>query len=175
MAGRPTGIAMRLVLAALVMSALGSCSFVYDLRAVVQDGHLAFVPEGSWLTRPDCLYAISVEAVDRAVARAEPGDDAADVARGVFWAQFMESQPCRTGFPVRYGQALEGKPFVFDGGPGSARVAAKPLQPGVLYYVFALSPGSGSGGGYFRLDGRGGVENVPRERVSQSVSLPSSS
>lgn len=162
-------------LLAALSSALGSCSFVFDIRAEMIDGQLTFVPEGSWWTRPGCLFEISVEARGGPAAIPEPDDDARDVERGTYWSQSVGREVCENPFPIRYGQNLKGTPYRFAEGDEAGHVAPKPLKPGVIYFVFALSPGSGSGGGYFRLDGRGGVENIAREAMApQSVSTPSS-
>lgn len=122
-------------LAPLIALALGSCSYTYDVRAVMIDGRLAFVADRSWLGQPDCFRSIEVR------SRAEPSR--------ALWRQAAPASSCPFDFPVFYGDRL------------IADVLVEPLRAGTIYEVASMSRGSGYGRGRFRLTGDRRVENLP--------------
>lgn len=137
-----------LVVALAAILVLVSCSYVYDLRAVMIEGRLAFDVDGS----PDCFESISITGFDDG----SPGP--ADSGDAWVWRERFAD--CANLFPVFYGQTLKG------GSPAveyvHTRVAAKQLKVGVIYDVTTSSRGGGYGSGRFRLMADGGVENLPR-------------
>lgn len=140
---------------------LSSCSSVYDLRATLIDGKIAFVPENTdrWGNPdPDCFYSISVSIVDGPPAKPKEGESDGLVGNGVFWNKTFAVTSCDNSFPITYGAELRGPPFRKD---YETQVEAKPLLPGFTYEVSASSKGSAYGGGKFRLTEQGTVENLP--------------
>ena len=152
---------VRLLWLVPLIAAVSGCSSVYDIRATVIDGTLAFVADTYWFGNPDCVRSITVEAVDGPPAAPGPGDDASAVQRGVYWQQIFASPSCENPFPVKYGARLSGPLFVFSDGETKS-VQAKPLMRGVTYEVAAESSGSAYGGGRFRITEDGKVINLPR-------------
>ncbi len=161
--------ALRLHTVGIVLAAfaLGSCSYSYDLLAVVIDGRLAFIVDPSSSRQPDCINAIhvSTDKGETARATAATGDSEGMVANGVFWWKSME-QDCENPFPVFYGQPLKGERLVYGEGVPAARrgepssvVEAKPLHVGVVYEVSTTSGSTGYGGGWFRITPDRRVEN----------------
>lgn len=139
---------------------LGSCSYAYDLLAVVIDGRLAFIVDPVSDRKPDCIGSIDVSAdKGEPVAQPAPGDDEGLVRNGgVYWWKSFEVTSCPNPFPIFYGQPLKGVPFIYqDGKPSS--VEAKPLRIGAVYEVTTSSSGSGYGGGWFRITKDRRVEN----------------
>jgi hypothetical protein len=135
---------------------LGSCSYAYDLKAVVIGGRLAFIVDPSSRSDADCIRSIEVSA-DRGEPYAEPaaGDDKDLVLNGgVYWWDFRSVDSCENPFPVFYGAKLKGPPF-----PGIGYVAPKPLKRGVVYEVATTGSGSGSGSAWFKILADGHVEN----------------
>ena len=112
------------------------------------DGRLAFQPTGTDIWGdPDCVRTIDVMALDAESQGAERWQ----------WKQGSISGPCRNPFPIIYGATF----VAVAGGTDSMEpVPAKPLMPNITYEVSILSPGSAYGGGRFRLDGQGQVENL---------------
>lgn len=132
------------------------------MLAVVIDGRLAFVVDPHSNHQPDCIRSVHVTADDAVSAKPATDDDKELVANGVFWWQDFAVDACPNPFPIFYGQALKGRPFVFQDRPSSS-VRAKPLKIGVIYEVDADSSGSGYGGGRFRIRPDRRVENLPRQ------------
>ena len=157
---------LRIVGIVLAAFALGSCSYSYDLLAVVIGGRLAFIVDPSSSHKANCVSGITV-ATDKgetATAKATSGDDEQLVANGVFWWKSMVQRDCQNPFPVFYGQTLNGIRLVYPKGiPGAGEaspiVEAKPLRVGVVYEVTTTSSGSGYGGGWFRITSDRHVEN----------------
>lgn len=153
---------LRLAAVSLAAFALGSCSYSYDLLAVVIDGRLAFIVDPSSDHKPDCIRSVDVS-VDKGGPVAEPAAGDADrlvLHGGVYWWKSFEVTSCPNPFPIFYGQRLKGIPFIYDDGKPSS-VEAKPLRIGVVYEVTTSSSGSGYGGGWFRISKDGLVENLP--------------
>ncbi len=157
---------MGIVLAPL---ALGSCSYSYDLLAVVIGGRLAFIVDPSSSKEPECINGImvSTDKGETATAKASSGDDEKLVANGAFWWKVLESD-CQNPFPIFYGQTLNGDRLTYlkyeEGVGGHAReaspiVGAKPLHVGVVYQVTTTSGATGYGGGWFRITPDRRVEN----------------
>ena len=135
--------------------ALTSCSYSYDLQAIVDHGRLAFVVDPKSRKDATCIRSIHVSAEGAARAKPADGDDRALVENGVFWWKDVSSDTCRNDFPVLYGQPLQGKPFLPPG------VEAKPLRIGATYEVETTGSGSGYGSGRFRIRRDHTVENIP--------------
>lgn len=151
----------RSALPVLIILALASCSSSYEILAKVSDGKITFVPakHDIW-GDPECVRTIIVTARDGPPAQAAPGDDAADVARGVYWESYFGSSSCENRFPLIYGAPLRGKPPVLE--LRDAHVSAKPLRAGVVYDVEAESPGSAYGTGAFMITPKGTITNLGR-------------
>lgn len=65
---------------------LGSCSLVYDLRAIIMNGEVAFIPDDNDIwgnPNPDCFYSISVSIVDGPRAVPAAGNSAGMVENDV--------------------------------------------------------------------------------------------
>ena len=149
--------------AALILAlALTGCSSVYDLRATIIDGEVAFVPEDKDIwgnPEPDCFYSISVSILDGPPPTPAAGDSVGMVENGVYWNKTFAVTSCDSPFPVTYGAKLQGPPFSEN---DQYSVEAKPLLRGFTYEVNASSNGSEYGGRRFRLTEQGTVENLPR-------------
>lgn len=165
-----TVVPFRIVGIVAAAFALGSCSYSYDLLAVVIGGRLAFIVDPSSSREPDCIRGITVstDKGETATAKATSGDNEQLVANGVYWWKSMVQRECQNPFPVFYGQPLKGIRLVYpEGIPGageaSSIVEAKPLRVGVVYEVTTTSSGSGYGGGWFRITPDRHVENWPND------------
>ncbi|WP_235522881.1 hypothetical protein [Novosphingobium sp. Leaf2] len=141
--------------------AVSGCSSVYDIRAKIIDGRLAFVAKTDFFGNPDCVRGISVATDDGPAASPEAGDDVSAVRRGVYWEQTFSSPSCDNPFPVVYGARLSGPLFKYADGQTKS-VKAKPLVKGITYSVSAQSSGSAYGGGKFRITPEGKVINLGR-------------
>lgn len=152
----------RNVLLAVSALALPSCSHMYDLRAIVIDGRIAFVVDPKSKRKADCIRSIHVQTAQGETAKAKPGPNDAEglVRNGVFWWKDYSVDECLNKFPIRYGQPLSGQPFVYSD-RDTKGVEAKPLIVGVVYYVQTASAGSGYGSGRFRIRADRTVENLP--------------
>src|SRR6478736_5885118 len=86
----------------LLVFLLGSCSYAYDLRAVVIGGQLAFIVDPSSPGDADCIRTIEVSADrDEPYAEPAPGDDKQLVLNGgVYWWDFRGVESCENPFPV---------------------------------------------------------------------------
>jgi hypothetical protein len=166
----------RNVIVALSALALSGCSYIYDLRAIVIDGHLAFVVDPKSKRQADCIRSIHVQTVQGETAQAKPGPNDAEglVRNGVFWWKDYAVDECPNKFPIRYGQSLVGRPFVYSGGDTKG-VEAKPLIISVVYQVVTASAGSGYGGGRFRIRADRTVENLPLIDAAQNTAAGSGS
>jgi hypothetical protein len=152
--------AIRLITIPLALL-LGSCSYTYQLRAVAIGGRLAFIVDPSSSHHPTCIWSISV-AIDDNGPRATPapGEDRAYVLNGgIYWQKDFAVGECLNSFPVFYGAPLKGVPVSY----GVGSVEAKPLLRGFVYEVTTASPGSGYGGGWFRISKTGHIENLPSD------------
>ena len=149
----------RTVAAVFLTFALSGCSSVYDLRAVVIDGKVAFEPTDTDIWgKPDCIYAIWVSAVDGPPATPEEGDSIGMVEHGTYWHTGFAVTSCENPFPIIYGERLKGPPTQKNDG---YVVKAKPLRIGVVYEVTTASDGSASGGGKFMITEQRTVVNLP--------------
>lgn len=141
----------------IVCGALSSCSYDYDLKAVVQNGHLAFIVASTSPHDPSCVRQVEVLSEDREKAEAAPGDDATRIGYGTFWFESVTyDDDCANRFPLEYGSKLKGKPLGERG-----IVAAKPLLREVVYQVATTTGATGYGGGRFVIHVDGRVENLP--------------
>lgn len=169
---------MRLRSAILIASALltNGCSYIYDLRAIVINGRLAFVVDPKSKQKAKCIRSIHVSTADNETARAAPdrGDAVGLVTNGVFWWKDYAVDACPNKFPILYGQRLEGRPFIYSDGDTSG-VEAKPLRVGVIYEVETASGSSGYGGGRFRIRADHTVENLPSIDATAKMTEPSGS
>ena len=140
--------------------ALSGCSSTYDLHAVVLDGRVAFEPtETDIWGEPDCIYSISVSAVDGASAKPGGGDSIGMVEHGVYWNESFAVTSCENPFPIIYGETLAGPPFREN---YEYVVKPKPLRIGVVYEVTTASNGSAYGSGKFMITEQRRVVNLPR-------------
>ncbi|GAA0446033.1 hypothetical protein [Sphingomonas molluscorum] len=155
---------LRLLLPLLAVT-LGSCSYVYDLKAVVIGGRLAFVVDPKSRNVASCLNAIDVIASGEVKAKAAPGDDVSRVRYGTFWHERLD-YGCADKFPIFYGQRFKGK----RGPSGQAIkvVAAKPLRIGIVYEVSTTTGTGGYGGGAFKIMPDHTVSNLPRTPMVDS-------
>ncbi len=155
-------MAIRLLLTLACLFALTSCSYGYNIKAVVLNGRLAFIVDPRSWRHPSCVGSVHVETEETREAHAKPaaGDDAQMVARGTIWWKDFANDTCPNSFPIFYGQALRGTPFAYEGRLAPT-VEAKPLKIGVVYEVGMVSDGSGYGSGRFRLRADRTVENLP--------------
>ena len=146
---------VRTLAALLAPAFLGSCSYSFDVVALVRDGRLMFVPGPDRDSRNICVRGVDVQATGSVRATAEAGDRLEQVRQGVFWSESLDwSAPC-SPFPLVYGRL--GSRAATD----SAGVSAKPLVKGVPYDVSISGDGGGHGGGCFVLHERG-VANLRR-------------
>lgn len=152
---------VQFLLSALAILPLAGCSYVYDLKAAVIDGHIAFLVDPQSRSSASCIRSIEVTSVSGERAIAANGDNRQSVARGVFWKQATASDQCLNPFPVFYGAKIQGKPFEYQG-TVMGSVAAKPLVVNAVYEVTASGSGSGYGSRRFRILTGGGIENLPR-------------
>lgn len=151
----------RTLVALLLVFILNSCSSAYNLRAVIIDGEVAFVPQDTdkWGNPdPDCFYSISVSIADGPAAKPGESEDESLVGNGVYWNKTFAVTSCENSFPITYGAKLRGPSFQTD---YVYEVEAKPLLLGYTYEVRASSNGSAYGEGKFRLTEQGTVENLP--------------
>lgn len=133
---------------------LASCSYVYDLRAIVIDGNIAFVPveEDVWGNPdPECFYSIKVVKLSENFSQEE-----------IVWEDEKKYASCDNPFPVKYGSELLGK---YEGCLSGVceQVEAKPLIPSGIYEVHTTSEASNYGGGRFRYEADGSVTNLKQE------------
>lgn len=115
---------LRLLLPLLTLT-LGSCSYAYDLKAVVVGGRLAFVVDPKSRHDASCINQIDVIASGDARAKPASGDDVSRVQYGTFWHERLD-YGCVDEFPIFYGQRFKGKPSPL--GQTIEVVAAKPLK-----------------------------------------------
>ena len=154
----------------ILIFALTSCSYSYDLLAVMIDGRLAFVVAPKFPSSPDCINRITVGTVDDSIrAIAEPGDDNAEVGYGTFWSEDV-SYTCETNFPVFYGQPLKGKPTEND--RVDRHVNPKALRRGIVYRVNTTTGATGYGDGIFMIERDGSVRNISRDKFDRTVEKP---
>jgi len=122
---------------------LSSCSYVYDLHAVVSNEQLMFIVSPASSQQPECLR--DIEVVE------ESG------GRETLWSESVSyDDDCANEFPVVYGVALKGQHLT-----DRKEVSGKPLQRGVIYNVSATTGATGYGGGRFLIDADGRVKNLP--------------
>jgi hypothetical protein len=141
----------------MLSATLTSCSYAYEILAVVQSGRLAFVVDARSGEQPSCLRYIEVKAEGMERARAEPGDDTMRVDSGTFWFESVSyDDDCANRFPLEYGRTLSGA-HQYDRGI----VKAKPLAREVIYEVSTTTGATGYGGGRFIIRKDGRVENLP--------------
>lgn len=142
----------------LLSIALGSCSYTYNVRAVVIGGRLAFVVDPKSRHDASCMNAIDVIASRGVAAQASPGDDISRVKYGTFWHERLDYD-CLDKFPIYYGQQFKGvhRPL----GQVIETVAAKPLKIGVVYEVTTTTGATGYGNGAFKILPDRTVVNVP--------------
>lgn len=150
----------RTVIVLVLLLALGSCSYSYDLLAVAIDGRLAFIVDQHSGYKPQCIDFIEVS-VDKGgpLAHATAGDDEALIRNGgVYWWNSFEVSSCENRFPIFYAQRLTGPPFTYQDGERDS-VEAKPLRIGAVYEVSTSGDGA-YGSGWFRISRNGRIENL---------------
>jgi hypothetical protein len=154
---------LRVVSLLLLSAALSSCSYAYEILAVVRGGRLVFVVNTASGAGPSCLRQIEVIAERPTRAQPEPGDDTTRVGYGAFWSESVSHRDaCKNRFPIAYGVTLSGE-HERDKGP----VKAKPVVPETVYEVSSTTGATGYGSGRFIIHANGRVENLPRD--SQTV------
>lgn len=136
---------------------LGSCSYTYDLKAVVIGGRLAFVVDPKSPHDAFCINQIDVIASGDARAKPTSGDDAGRVRYGTFWHERLDYD-CVDEFPIFYGQQFKGKRRPSD--QMVEVVSAKPLKVGVVYEIATTTGATGYGGGAFKILSNRTVVNV---------------
>lgn len=147
----------RTIIAALLLLSLASCSYAYDVRAVMIDGQLHFASDKDWF-RERCVREIAIVAASREdSAEPAPADDEVRVGYGTYWRDEV-SYHCENRFPVRYGGRLQGARLPSDTAGGL--VAPKPLKPGVAYKGSTTTGATGYGEGQFRIETDGTVTNL---------------
>ena len=127
---------------------LSSCSYTYDIKAVVIGGRLAFIVDPNSRQSASCINQIDVIATGDARARPALGDDVSRVRYGTYWHERLDND-CVDEFPILYGQRFKGKPMPL--GQAAETVAAKPLRAGVIYEVATTTGNGGYGGGAFKI------------------------
>lgn len=132
----------KIVILAPLAIALSSCSYGYDLVAVVRDGELVFAVSQASSQQPVCLRRIEVTEEGKLEA---------------VWSESVSyDDDCASKFPIAYGVALQGQ-YRQD----HQKIAGKPLRRGVIYNVSTTTGATGYGGGRFLLKADGQVENLP--------------
>lgn len=131
---------VRFAIATLAL-ALGGCSYLYNIEAIVRDGKVVFVVEGATPQSPVCVRSFGVR-------REQP--------RQTVWGENIAYEdPCENKFPVTYGIPFKGRPLI-----EGRSMPASPLQVGVTYSVHATTGANGYGSGRFVLLADGSVRNV---------------
>lgn len=145
-----------LLAAPLLAIGLGSCSYIYDLKAVMIDGRVAFVVDPNSRRQADCIRSIYVAVNDGGpIADPAEGDQEGLVTNGgAYWWDFRDVRSCDNPFPIFYGDELKGRPS-----DNMGYVAPKPLVTDVVYQVGTGGSGSGSGTVWFKIRPDGQIEN----------------
>ena len=144
--------------ALFLILALSGCSSIYEVRAVIVDGKVAFVPAQTDIWgEPDCIYNIYVSAEEGPPETPQAGDSVGMVENGVYWHEGFAVTSCENPFPIVYGDPLKGPPFREGDGD---RVKAKPLRVSVVYEVTTASQGSAYGGGKFMITNQRKIVNL---------------
>lgn len=141
-------------LALIGLLGLSGCSYTFDVRAVMIDGRLAFMP-GPRIRKPECVSGVMVRDEAPLV-----GETFADWRQATYVWIDEGGYHCADRFPVFYGQVLTGEDTARTG--GFEEVAPRPLRVGAIYEVMIGSGATGYGGGRFRLLPDGRVENLGR-------------
>ena len=140
----------------LLFATLGSCSYAYDLLAVVRGGRLAFIVNPTSKDRPSCLRYIEVVAEGSARAASGSGDDKQRVGYGTFWFDSVSyDDACENRFPIFYGVPLSGAHQ-----PGAGIVKGKRLLRNTVYDVSTTTGATGYGSGRFIIRDNGHIENL---------------
>lgn len=149
-------LARILIVASVLL--LSGCSYTFDILATMVDGRLTFIVDPQSARKPSsCLTNISVTVDDRpSLPTTQSDDEAQAFEQGYAWWNAVGYE-CGTRFPITYGVPLVGEPRSEF---ADIEVAARPLEPGVIYRVNATSGSTGYGEGRFKLSASGGVENV---------------
>lgn len=128
-------MSIRTVALLLLPLLLTSCSYAYDVLAVVRGGKIVLMVDPKSHKQPTCLHFVEVRSDVEMLWRESAGDNG----------------NCANNFPIAYGVEFKGKP---------AHVLAKPLRRGVVYTVNAVSPASGYGEGKFIILPNGRIRNL---------------
>ena len=149
----------RLAVAIFLVTALSGCSSVYDIRTVVIDGKIAFIPTSTFFwNRPDCINGISVRAMELPQVTTRASEDIGIPEDSIVWERDFDNDTCENPFPVKYGSVLRGGPWP---DMQDDDIEAQPLRVGVVYEVSTRSDGSATGYGKFRIGDNRKVENLP--------------
>jgi hypothetical protein len=135
---------------AMAASALGSCSYAYDVRAIAIGGKLAFVSTDRDF---DCAANVYITS-DEAIATPVPGDQRGLVVNGgSFWWTDNPTDECTMNYPL-----------VYDTHFSNVRTLVRPkkLKLGVVYEVQTQGHGA-YGTGCFRISRERRIENLPYE------------
>ena len=122
---------------------LGSCSYLYDVVAVLQDGRVAFAVAPDSRQQPECLRRVEVVAEEQ--------------SQTVWRESVSHEDACANRFPLVYGQRLSGQ----HQQGGSPDTSPQSLQRGIVYEIVTTSGSTGYGGGRFVIRADGGIENLP--------------
>lgn len=132
----------RIVFAMLLALTLSSCSYGYDLLAVVRNGRVVFIVDPASAQQPSCLRRVEVTAED---------DE-----RDTLWLESVSyDDDCANKFPLPYGATIKGQHQ-----QDSRLVMAKPLRRGTIYNVSTTTGATGYGGGRFVVHADGRIENL---------------
>lgn len=148
----------RILFSLMACVLLSSCSYAYDILAVVQHGRLMFIIDPKSRNRPSCLREVEITARSDNRATAAAGDDESRVGYGTFWFEGVDyADDCENTFPLPYGSSLTGKALLDRG-----KVTPKPLLREVEYDVRTTTGATGYGIGQFIVHRNGRVENLLR-------------
>jgi hypothetical protein len=146
----------RLTLSLSLALALGSCSYGYDVLAVVRGGRLVFIVDPASPSHPSCVRRIEVTAEGSA-------------QETVWQANVGYDDDCANTFPLAHGAPIKGRLQ-----PEDPFIPAKPLRRGVIYDLSTTSGATGYGGGRFVVREDGRIRNLPAHEVAPARNAASS-
>lgn len=130
---------------------LGSCSNLYDVVAVLQDGRVAFAVAPDSRQQPECLRRVEVVAEEQ--------------SQTVWRENVSHEDACANRFPFVYGQRLRGQ----HPQDGLRDTSPQSLKRGIVYAISTATGSTGYGGGRFVIRANGRVENLPYSSASPTL------